>query len=132
MAARDLEAEVLRLRRRISALTSEAANNERLLKKTQQRELELLKADELPQLFEVICSRLAVSYGLAVVSLVLWDPNHEIRHLLLGAQIKLEEFPNVIFVADITPLAQQFPVNSRCWVRIEPNDIATCSNHPPL
>lgn len=113
MAARDLEAEVLRLRRRIAALTNEAANNERLLKKTQQRELELLKAGELPQLFEVICHRLAVSYGLQVVSLVLWDPNHEIRHLLLGAQIKLEEYPQVQFVADIEPMTQLFPANKQ-------------------
>ena len=108
MAARDLEAEVLRLRRRIAALTDEAANNERLLKKTQQRELELLKAGDLPQLFEVICNRLAVSYGLEVVTLVLWDPNHEIRHLLLGTQIKLEAFPRVIFVDEIAGIAQQF------------------------
>ena len=42
MAARDLEAEVIRLRRRIAALMDEATTNERLLKKTQQRELELL------------------------------------------------------------------------------------------
>lgn len=108
MAMRDVEAEVLRLRRRIAALTDEAVANERLLIKTQQRELELLKAGELPQLFEVICNRLAVSYGLEVVTLVLWDPNHEIRHLLLGAQVKLEEFPRVIFVDDITALTQLF------------------------
>jgi diguanylate cyclase (GGDEF)-like protein len=108
MAARDLEAEVLRMRRRIAALTDEAVTNERLLKKTQQRELELLKAGELPQLFEVICNRLPVSYGLEIVTLVLWDPNHEIRHLLLGTQVKLEAFPRVIFVDEIAPLEQQF------------------------
>jgi diguanylate cyclase (GGDEF)-like protein len=108
MAARDIEAEVLRLRRRIAALTDEAVNNERLLKKTQQRELELLKASELPQLFDVICNRLAVSYGLEIVSLILWDPNHEIRHLLLGMHVKLEEFSRVMFVDDITSLEQQF------------------------
>ncbi len=108
MAARDLEAEVLRLRRRIAALMDEAVTNERLLKKTQQRELELLKAGELPQLFEVICGRLAVSYGLELVTLVLWDPNHEVRHLLLGAQIRLEQFPRVIFVDDMGQLVQPF------------------------
>jgi two-component system, cell cycle response regulator len=108
MVARDLEAEVLRLRRRIAALTDEAANNERLLKKTQSRELELLKAGELPQLFEVVCDRLAISYGLESVTLVLWDPNHEIQHLLLGAQIKLEEYPRVIFVDSLDILVQQF------------------------
>lgn len=113
MAARDLEAEVLRLRRRIAALTDEAVNNERLLKKTQQRELELLKAGELPQLFEVICDRLAVSYGLEIVTLVLWDPNHEIRHLLLGAQVKLDEFPRLVFTDEIAPLEQQFMPDKR-------------------
>jgi diguanylate cyclase (GGDEF)-like protein len=113
MAARDIEAEVLSLRRRIAALTDEAVNNERLLKKTQQRELELLKASELPQLFEVIGNRLAVSYGLETVTLILWDPNHEIRHLLLGMQVKLEEFPRVVFVDEITPLEQYFQPDKR-------------------
>ncbi len=108
MAARDLEAEVLRLRRRIAALMDEAATNERLLKKTQHRELELLKASDLPQLFDVICNRLAISYGLEAVTLVLWDPNHEIRHLLLGAQIRLEDHPRVMFVDEIDGLAQRF------------------------
>lgn len=108
MAAREIEAEVIRLRRRIATLMDEASNNERLLKKTQQRELELLKAGDLPQLFEVICSRLAVSYGLELVTLVLWDPNHEIQHLLLGAQIKLQDYPNVVFFDDISNLVQWF------------------------
>lgn len=113
MVARDLEAEVLRLRRRIAALMDEAVTNEKLLKKTQQRELELLKAGELPQLFDVICNRLAVSYGLEMVTLILWDPNHEIRHLLLGAEVKLEGFPRVLFVDEITQLAQQFQPSKR-------------------
>jgi diguanylate cyclase (GGDEF)-like protein len=108
MAARDLEAEVIRLRRRIAALMDEATTNERLLKKTQQRELELLKAADLPQLFEVICNRLAVSYGLQLVTLVLWDPNHEIQHLLLGAHVQLEAYPRVIFVDEIAAMVQWF------------------------
>lgn len=113
MAAQDIEAELLSLRRRIAALTDEAVNNERLLKKTQQRELELLKAGELPQLFDVICNGLAVSYGLETVTLILWDPNHEIRHLLLGMQVKLEEFPSVMFVDAVAPLEQFFRPDKR-------------------
>ena len=38
--SRDLEAEVVHLRSRIKALMAEAATNEKLLKKTQTRELE--------------------------------------------------------------------------------------------
>jgi two-component system cell cycle response regulator len=113
MAAREIEAEVLRLRRRIAALTDEAANNERLLKKTQQRELELLKAGELPQLFDVICNRLAVSNGLEIVTLILWDPDHEIRHLLLGMQVRLEEFSRVLFVDETSALDAYFQPGKR-------------------
>jgi two-component system cell cycle response regulator len=116
VAAPDLEAEILKLRRRIAALTEEAATNERLLKKTQQRELELLKASELPQLFEVICDRLAVSYGLEVVTLLLWDPDHEIRHLLLGGQLQLEAFPNVIFADNVAGLLPQFQSSKKPWL----------------
>lgn len=116
MAAKDLEAEVLKLRRRIAALTEEAATNERLLKKTQQRELELLKANELPQLFEVICNRLAVSYGLETVTLLLWDPEHEIRHMLLGGQLQLTAFPNVVFADNVHGLLPQFQSGKKPWL----------------
>lgn len=116
MVTRDLEAEVLKLRRRIATLTEEAATNERLLKKTQQRELELLKASELPQLFEVICERLAVSYGLDIVTLLLWDPDHEIRHLLLGGHLELEAFPNVIFADDVVGRLPQFQSSKKPWL----------------
>lgn len=116
MAAKDLEAEVLKLRRRIAALTEEAATNERLLKKTQQRELELLKANELPQLFDVICNRLAVSYGLEVVTLLFWDPEHEVRHLLLGSPLKLESFPQVIFAENVAGLLPQFQTQKKPWL----------------
>jgi two-component system cell cycle response regulator len=116
MTVRDAEAELLKLRRRIAALTEEAANNERLLKKTQQRELELLKTNDLPQLFEVICDRLAVSYGLDVLTLLLWDPDHEIRHLLLGGQFALESFPRVIFADNVVELMPQFHSSKKPWL----------------
>lgn len=116
MSARDLESEVRQLRARITALVDEAAANERLLKKSQQRELELLKADSLPQLFKLICEGLAVSYGLEAVSLVLIDPNHEIRHLLLAEQIRLEDFPNLMFVDSLVGLAPSFRVFQKPWL----------------
>ena len=47
MSVRDLENETRELRARIASLVEEAANNERLLKRSQQRELELLKAETL-------------------------------------------------------------------------------------
>ena len=93
--------EIRELRARIATLVDEASTNERLLKRSQERELELLKAENLPQLFEAICQGLKTSYALEHVTLLLWDPQHEIRHLLIADQIACEEFPHVIFADSV-------------------------------
>ncbi|MGE0189603.1 MAG: DUF484 family protein [Steroidobacteraceae bacterium] len=116
MATPELEAEVLRLRRRISALMDEASHNERLLKKTQQRELELLKTDGLSELFDVICNRLAVSYSLQCVTLVLIDPQHEIRHSLLAAKVQLTAYPRVIFFEKPAKINTWFQLHTHPWL----------------
>jgi diguanylate cyclase (GGDEF)-like protein len=116
MAITDFEAELLRLRQRIAALMDEAGHNSKLLHKTQQRELELLKADELPELFEVIGKRLVLSYNLQRVTLVLCDPDHEIRHLLLATQVHLQNYPQVIFVDELAELASWFQAHQRPWL----------------
>ena len=95
MSARDLEGEIRELRARIATLVDEAANNERLLKRSQERELELLKAENLAQTFDAICSGLKESYALESVTLLLLDPQHEIRHLLIADHLRVEDFPNV-------------------------------------
>jgi uncharacterized protein YigA (DUF484 family) len=105
MGTRDLEAEIRELRARIATLVGEAAANERLLKRSQERELELLKAENLPQLFEALCKGLKVSYGLERVTLLLWDPQHEIRHLLIADHSNAEDFTEVIFADSIIELA---------------------------
>ena len=85
---RDLDAEVRELRARIASLMDEAAANERLLKRNQERELELLKTENLAQLFQTICGGLKASYGLDAVTLLLTDPQHEIRHILIADKAK--------------------------------------------
>jgi diguanylate cyclase (GGDEF)-like protein len=119
MARRDLEAaqvEIRELRSRIAALMDEASNNERLLRKTQEREIELLKTDSLPQLFDVICVRQRAIHGLDAVTLTLWDPQHEIRHLLIGDQVRLEDFPGVLFTDSVVGMAPQFSTFQKPWL----------------
>jgi diguanylate cyclase (GGDEF)-like protein len=108
--------EIRDLRGRIATLVEEATNNERLLKKTQERELEFLKTESLPQLFDVICERQRKAYGLDAATLVLWDPQHEIRHLLIGDQVRLQDFPNVIFTDSVTGMAPQFGSFQKPWL----------------
>ena len=116
MAARDVEAENRELRARIATLVDEAAANERLLKRSQERELDLLKADNLPQLLDAICNGLMASYALEAMTLLLWDPQHEIRHLLIADHRRVEEFPNVLFVDSVVGVAPQFNTFHKPWL----------------
>jgi two-component system cell cycle response regulator len=116
MSARDLQGEIRELRRRIAALMDEAANNERLLRRSQERELELLKAENMAQLFDTICRGLKTSYSLEAVTLVLLDPQHEIRHLLIADGVQPEEFPQVLFTDTLAGMAPQFNSFYRPWL----------------
>ena len=70
----DANQEIEALKRRLAELTAEAANNESNLKRTQARELSLLRADSLAQLLHAMVDGLRESYSLDAVSVVLLDP----------------------------------------------------------
>lgn len=116
MSVRDLENETRELRARIVALVEEATTNERLLKRSQQRELDVLKADNLSQLFDAICKGLLASYALESVTLLLWDPQHEIRHLLIADHLSTTDFPQVIFADSVVGIAPQFNSFHKPWL----------------
>ena len=109
-----LEAEHRLLKSRLAELTEEVSRNEALLRKTQDRELELLRANSLPQLFERLIVGLRTSYQLEGVSLILNDPQHEIRHLLAGDG--LEQLQGVSFVDALVTVAPQLPNLERPWL----------------
>jgi diguanylate cyclase (GGDEF)-like protein len=112
----DSAAEIRLLRNRIARLTEEAAVNERLFRKNRERELALLNADTVPQLLDAICHGLKASYALETVTLVLCDPQHEIRHLLLAERLRIEDFDRVIFADSLVGLAPQFGSLHRPWL----------------
>lgn len=116
MSAHNLKNEVRKLRAQIVALMDEAAANERLLKRCQERELELLRAETIAQLFDAICNGLKASYALEAVTLVLRDPDHEIRHLLMAEQIDLTKFPHVLFADRLDEMAPQFHSLHKPWL----------------
>ncbi|RPH53948.1 MAG: sensor domain-containing diguanylate cyclase [Lysobacterales bacterium] len=116
MGGRDPDSEIRELRGRIAMLVDEAAANERLLRRSQERELELLKAENIAQLFEAICRGLKTSYGLESVTLLLWDPQHEIRHLLIADHMNAGDFPQVIFTDSVVGLAPQFVSFHKPWL----------------
>jgi len=97
-------------------LTAEAANNESIMKRTQARELSLLRADTLAQLLHALVDGLRESYALDVVSVVLLDPQHEVRHLLLAGGDRPEEFKQIIFVDSLGGLAPQLSSLHKPWL----------------
>lgn len=116
MPERDLVGEIRELRARILALMEEASANERLLKKNQARELDLLRAEKLPDLFTAIGPGLQRSYNLEAITLVLQDPEHEIRHLLLSDGIASEQLTGVVFVDSLGMLSPQLALLHRPWL----------------
>jgi len=112
----DIQRENEDLKRRLVELTAEAANNESIMKRTQMRELSLLRADSLAQLLRAMVDGLRESYGLDAISVVLLDPQHEIRHLLLASGERPDEFKNILFVDSLVGLAPQLAALHKPWL----------------
>jgi diguanylate cyclase (GGDEF)-like protein len=111
-AAREIE----ELRRRLNEMTAEAAHNEAIMKRMQTRELLLLRADKLSQLLRAMVDGLKQSYALDAVSVVLLDPQHEIRHLLVAGGDRPEDFRQVFFVDALVGLAPQLDAMRKPWL----------------
>jgi len=105
--------EVAQLRAQLRQLVAEAAENDRKLQRTLDRELELLRVETLHELFELLTGGLAASYSLEAVRLVLEDPHHEIQHLMLGSGHRPADYPSVRFVDTLVGLAPQFATLQR-------------------
>jgi diguanylate cyclase (GGDEF)-like protein len=101
---------------RLASLTEEVSRNDSLLKKTQERELELLRAGSLTQLFERLIVGLRTSYQLDGVALMINDPQHEIRHLLSGDGLALEQLAGISFVDALITVAPQLAHLERPWL----------------
>jgi len=104
------------LKKRLLELTAEAANNETILKRTQARELTLLRAETLAQLLNAMVEGLRESYALDAMNVVLLDPQHEVRHLLLAGGDRPEEFKHVFFVDSLVGLAPQLTALHKPWL----------------
>jgi diguanylate cyclase (GGDEF)-like protein len=104
------------LKKRLMELTAEATANETILKRTQARELTLLRADSLAPLLRAMVDGLRESYALDAVSVVLLDPQHEIRHLLLAGGERPEEFKQIFFVDSLVGLAPQLSALHKPWL----------------
>jgi len=100
----------------LDRMTREAERNTQILKRSQQRELRLLEAEHLEQLFREILVGLRDSYALDAVSLVICDGSHDIRHLLHAGGVEPDEIPGLIFVESLAGMAPQYLTLRRPWL----------------
>ncbi|HNP35901.1 MAG TPA: DUF484 family protein [Woeseiaceae bacterium] len=117
MQARDrIGTELEEARQQLAALTGEVARNHDKMRRSQQRELRLLQADDMQSLFRELVGGLRASYGLQYVSLVLCDPDHDIRHLLLAGSPGVPDIEGVLFVESISGLSPQYVALQEPWL----------------
>ena len=102
--------------RELSELKEEVARNDAKMHRTQQRELRLLHADDLESLLHELIDGLRTSYRLEMVTVVLCDPDHDVRHLLLAAGTPAETFGSLIMVESLTGLAPQYVALRQPWL----------------
>jgi diguanylate cyclase (GGDEF)-like protein len=112
----ELTAQLENTRRQLSDITGEATRNDAKLRRTQLRELQLMQADNLDSLLRVLVDGLRASYDLEYVSVVLCDPDHDIRRLLLADGTPVGDFPNLLIVESLNGLAPQYVALGQPWL----------------
>lgn len=115
-APEDPAVEIRRLHAQLAQLKDEAARNDSLLRKTQERELELLRAASLPQLLERLIHGLRASYQLDLVTLTLDDPQGELRQQLAADPAAVESLPEVQFADSVVTLFPQLTSLEKPWL----------------
>jgi diguanylate cyclase (GGDEF)-like protein len=95
---RDLETENRKLRQTLTEITNDAKHNDLVLRRFHERELELLTSESLPELLHCLTEGMKSSFNVESISLILHDPDHELRHLLHNTGIPAEAFPDVQFI----------------------------------
>jgi diguanylate cyclase (GGDEF)-like protein len=97
-------------------LLARIAANEEKMRRSQQRELRLLQADGLDALMRELLDGLKTSYQLPYVSVVLCDPDHDIRHLMLAAGVPADSFEHLLMVDSMAGLTPQHAALRSPWL----------------
>ncbi len=103
----DPEKEIEHLREQLRCLVERARDNEELMRRLQSFELKLIQAAGLRELIDALLSEFKRAFALDLITLVLVDPQDELRHMLLDAGTDPEGVAGLSFVDDETALRQR-------------------------
>jgi len=94
----DLAAENLRLREQLTTLLEQARRNHKIMRRNQMFDLKFVGASSFEELITSIFDALRDSSELDVVTLVLIDHQYYVRRILADLDIKISDFPNLLFI----------------------------------
>lgn len=104
------------LKQQLKTLTREASHNEQVLKRFHDRELTLLATETLPELLSCLVDGMKSSFDLPYIKLVLNDPDHELRHLLLHSGIEPDSLPDIRFVDQVALFSPKLSRYKSPWL----------------
>lgn len=100
---------------KLNVLTDQVEKNMEVFRRTQERELELLRASDLHELLRKLTGFLRKSCELQCVTVTIADPDHELRHLLQAGSRRVEQIPHVHFVESLTGITPRYVALDKPW-----------------
>lgn len=88
------------LRDQLAQLLAQAQQNQQILQRHQVLDLQLIAADGFQALTDTLFRSFTTEAALDVVTLVLLDPDYDIRRILVDLDIHLSELPQLLFLQD--------------------------------
>jgi len=93
-----LVTENLQLRSQLQTLLEQAHRNQQIMQRYQEFDLQFIGANTFQELIDSVFDTLTEASELDVVTLVLIDPEHEIRRILTDLRIDVSDYPNLLFI----------------------------------
>lgn len=101
-------AEEQQLREKLQIFMDQARENEQKMRRFHEQELALISSRTLPDLIQSILYNYRRSFSLDAVTLMLYDPEYEIRRILEEEGVRLGDHPSLLFVTQREKLDHLF------------------------
>ncbi|HEY5602254.1 MAG TPA: sensor domain-containing diguanylate cyclase [Gammaproteobacteria bacterium] len=108
MTDTELLEEQQELRRQLQMFMDQARENELKMRRFHEQELNLISARTLPDLIQSILYNYRRSFSLDAVTLVIYDPEYEIRRILEEEGVRMRDHAGLLFVTQREKLDQLF------------------------
>lgn len=107
--ANNLQLEITQLRRRLKAYVSQAYQNEKKQRRFQEQELQFISANGMEELIRTLLYDYRRNFSLEMVTLLLHDPEFEIRRILENLGLSSAGNRGVLFYEEPTLATGLFP-----------------------